>query len=131
MEKVYACSYVEKDVERDSYEHGCTGDRSCMMAESCNIEADSLPGLIKAIGDRFCLDMDDIWLPGEDGVENYIGYNRLEDSNGDVIESNSRDFDLFKAGKLDAWLADYTFHIEIREVSGVPTAEFADIKHHD
>jgi len=127
----YACIYVEKDVEKDNFEHGCVGERCCVLAESCNIIADTIPHLLAALEERYCLDIDDVWLPGENGEESGIGYNRLETDASE--EPSSAEKEAWKRGELPLWIADYRFYVERCEVSQIPRQEFIDagIKYHE
>ena len=130
MSTQYACTYFSKEAEEDQFEHGCVGGRHGVMAEACNIASATLPGLLKALGDHYGLDLDDVWPPGEDGTEGRMAYNRLETDDGDVPDTS--EMMAWKRGELRLWLADYDFTIEKRQVSPIPRAEFdaAGIKYH-
>lgn len=120
---VYACTFVEKTAEEDDFERGCIGKRSCIIADDVNIESDTLKGLIAACGERYGLDIDDVFLPDDDnGIVNGFGFNRLED--GDSNEPTERQKALWKERKLTLYLADYYFAVEARCVLPLTVAEF-------
>jgi hypothetical protein len=128
MKTLYACTHVAKDVEIDNFERGCDpATRACIMAERMNVTSGTLPGLLEAIAERLGLDLDDVWVPEE--TLTYIGYNRLENGDGDepTKEAQRR----WKKGKETLYLADYYFAIERRTVEPVSREEFAGIKHHE
>ena len=130
---VYACIHIEKDAEKDSYEHGVDPkSRTGIYSDAVNILARDLPGLIKAIGDHCGMEIDDVWFPGGDpgDEDTRISFNRLEDDDGD--EPSKSDMEEFKAGKRTLWLADYDFLIEKRVTCPVTLEEFkaAGIKTH-
>ena len=91
MNTIYACTHVEKCAEKDDYENGCDpSTQVCVMHERCNVLADSLPGLLTALGKQFYLDIDDVFVPDDDdnGIITRIGYNRLENEDGDKPNRN-------------------------------------------
>jgi hypothetical protein len=102
------------------------------LAESTDIVADSLAELIETCASRYGLDIDDVFLPNEDGVVTRFGFNRYEDADGNEIEVDTPEWEAFKAGESKAWLADYDFCIEKRETLPITVAEFeaAGIKFH-
>lgn len=123
MPTIYACTWAEKVVRKDDYEHGCDDNGTWVLAEKQNIVADSLTKLIEAIGNQFGLKIDDIFLDEDDGLVDYIGFNRMEDADG-CEPTPGMEFD-WKIGNKELWLADYTFGVEKREVSSISAAEFA------
>ena len=129
---VYACNWVEKTAEVDNYEKGCDPDTHvCVMSEGADITADSLKGLVEAIGKSYYLDIDDVFIPGdEDEPVTRIGFNRTETVDGD--EPTKHELSAWKKGKLTLYLADYHFGIEKRTIESVSQAEFvqAGIKTH-
>jgi hypothetical protein len=125
MNTVYACTHVEKCAEEDHYENGCDpSTQVCVMHERCNVQADSLPGLLKALGKQFYLNIDDVFVPDDDENGNIarIGYNRLEDVDGNQPTADQER--RWKAGKQKLYLADYAFIIEQRNVSPIRLEEF-------
>jgi hypothetical protein len=133
MKTVYACTYARKEAEEDRYAGGCVpGTRTCVMAQGCGITADTLPGLLKEIGNYFCLDLDDVWLGDGDGGElSRIGYSRQEDDAGYPPEAVL--VEKWREGKCRLYLADYSFAVEKRQVCDLTRAEFeaAGVKFHD
>lgn len=132
MRTVYACTSIKKRVEDDSYEHGADPDsQRCVMFENVNMAASSLSVLIKVIGERLGLEIDDVWFPGVGDDDTRISFNRLENDDGD--EPTEGEMEDFRAGKRKLYLADYDFLIEKRETSPVTLEEFqaAGIKTHD
>lgn len=130
MSTVYACTWADKEVEVDDFQRGCVGNRRGMFADSLNITADTLPALLKAIGDRYFLDLDDVWYMGDTTLTR-IGYSRLETAEAE--EPTPAERDAWQKGRKDLFLADYTFLIQKREVNGISMQEFKDagIKTHD
>jgi hypothetical protein len=132
MKVTYACTYVEKTAEEDNYEEGLIqGTHVCTMSESCNIVAPDLGKLIYRIGNYYCLDIDDVFIPGEeDEPVTHIGFNRLEDVDGN--EPTESQMEEFKRGEVKLYLADYTFAIEKRIEDQITRDEFtrAGIKTH-
>lgn len=125
MNTIYACTHVEKCAEKDDYENGCDpSTQVCVMHEHCNVLADSLPGLLTALGKQFYLDIDDVFVPDDDdnGIITRIGYNRLENEDGD--KPNQEQERRWKQGETTLYLADYGFLIEKRNVSPIRLEEF-------
>jgi hypothetical protein len=128
MKTLYACTYVEKDVEVDSFAHGCDPrTRTCVMAERVDLTSDTLPGLLQTIGHRFGLDLEDIWAPEEELT--WIGYNRLEDGAGN--EPTREQKRLWRRGQETLYLADYRLAVEKRTVAPLSRREFAGVQHHE
>ncbi len=131
---VYACTFAHKTTEIDDFDRGCDPDTYfCHMHKGCNIKAESLSELIEAIGNHYCLDLDDIFIPGdadEEGTVSWFGYNRLETIYGD--EPTEVEKTAWQAGNLTLYLADYSFMIEKRIVEPITEEEFktAGIKVH-
>jgi hypothetical protein len=132
MKITYACTYVEKTAEEDSYENGTVdGTFVCTMSQTDNIVAPTLVKLIYRIGNAFGLDTDDVFIPGEDDEPvTHIGFNRLEDVDGN--EPTESQMEGFKRGEVKLYLADYTFAIEKRIEDQITRDEFtrAGIKTH-
>lgn len=120
----YACTYIEKTAEEDSYEGGLIeGTHVCTMSQSENIVAPTLDKLIHRIANAFGLDIDDVFIPGEDDEPvTYIGFNRMEDVDGNG--ASERQMEGFKKGEVKLYLADYTFAIEKRIEDPITRDEF-------
>lgn len=131
MKTLFACTYVSKDVEIDHFENGCSGNSQCILAEGCNIAADSLSGLLKDIGQRYGLEIDDVWVGALIDSGDTIGFNRLENGHGNPPSELEKA--KWREGKCQLWLADYMFRIEIRQVAPITLAHFQaeGIKTHD
>lgn len=124
MKTIYACTFVEKCAVEDHFENGCDPrTQVCLMHERCNVEADSLPALVQALEKRFCLDIDDVFVPDEDGEITRIGYNRVEDEEGD--EHTEEQKRRWRIGNEKLYLADYHFLVEKRTVEPIRLAEIA------
>jgi hypothetical protein len=130
MGTFYACTFIEKRAEVSEYNKGCQGKPQTIVHEPCNVTAPTLALLVKKIGDKFALAMDDLFLPDEDGETNRIGFNQFEDVNGNTL--SERDTEEWKAGRLTVYLCDYDFAIEKRTVAPIKSEEFkaAGIKTH-
>ncbi len=127
----YFCTYVSKEVRVDNYETGCETERVCTMAKRCDVGADTVPELLKAIGERYGLDVDDLFIPGDDDDDiTHVGFNRNETADG--YEPTERELKGFKRGTVKLWLADYTFAVEYRETRPLRLEEIsaAGIKTH-
>lgn len=126
---MFACTRISKEIEKDNYESGCHGKRTCVMDERCDIVAETVAELLKKISDRLCLDIDDVFIADDtDSAIGRISYNRLETDDGDKptrrIEAD------WRAGKFDLWLADYDMLIEWRDSRPLRIEEFAGVKFH-
>lgn len=128
MKTVYACTFIEKEVEVDDFEKGCIGGRTCVMNQRVNIVAPTLSLLIESIGNYMSLNIDDVWLPEQEST--HIGFNRLEDADGNP--ASQRLEAAWKHGEAKLYLADYHFAIERRVVSVISRQDFdvAEIKVH-
>jgi len=127
----YACTFIEKEVEDDSYENGIDPtSRRCLLNERVNIEAESFGELVQKLGDYLGMTIDDLFINEEQEFIEWFGFNRLE--NADSDEPTEREMDEFRAGKRDLYAADYTFHVEKREVSAIAVDEIraAGLKTH-
>ena len=131
MKTVYACTFVEKSAEEDHFENGCDPSTLvCLMHERCSIQADTLPGLLKSLGKQFCLEIDDVFVSHDDGEINRIGFNRLEDEEGNEPTADQKQ--RWEQGDLTLYLADYDFLIEKRTVEPIHLEDFtgSGIKFH-
>lgn len=128
---VWACTHIVKEAEVYHFTEGCKGKRAYIMDEGCMITASSLPELINEIGDAYYLDVDDVFIPGDDEVI-YIGFNRLENNEGDEPTEPQRK--LWERGEKTLFLADYLFWIEKSLVEELMVTrkdfEEAAIRHH-
>jgi len=114
---VYACVHAMKMATVDHFETGCEAAGRYVMSDTVNITAETLPELVKKIGDRYGLEVDYAFLnPGR------FSFNRLEDAEGYPPSDSERK--RWERGKLTLYLADYDFSIEKRTVCDVPPAEF-------
>jgi hypothetical protein len=88
--------------------------RRCVMFERENLTAESIPELIEKIGKRYGIDIDDVFLPGdeEDEIES-LGFNQFEDADGNAEDDEPQ------------YIADYTFGVEKRTIAPVTAADFA------
>lgn len=120
----YACTHIVKEAEQEHYEEGAVaGTRVCVMDKSCNITAPSLTELIEAIGKCYGLDIDDVFIPGDDDEDiTWIGYNRLENNVGH--EPSPSEDQAWRRGEETLYLADYLFHIEKRVVLAIHESDF-------
>lgn len=121
MQTIYAITHVSKEVEIDSYTEGSIGKRTCTMDEPLNITADTLPALLRAVGDHYGL----MIAPAECSVcglsPDYVTFSRTENAEGD--EPSKREMDLWREGECRLWAVDYIFEIERRLVSPAITPE--------
>ena len=131
MSRYFVCAHISKDVEIDIYAAGCDGKRSCVLDSACYFRNDTLAGLLEDIGNSYGLEIDDVWIPGDEGSGLYFGYNRIENESGD--EPSERETVEWKAGRLSLYLADYSFRIELIETTPVTVERFRaeNIKFHD
>jgi hypothetical protein len=129
-EVIYACTYVEKRVEVDVYETGCQGESRLILSQKEDIQSGSLEDLIERLRLVYGLAMDDLFVPDENGKIFRIGFNRLEEEDGN--EPTESELELWKRGKEWLYLADYDFLVEKRVVSPINVEEFvaAGIKIH-
>ncbi len=124
METVYACTHVTKEVSTWHPTEGASFRRTCTMDESCNTTASTLASLIRNIGERYFLDLEDLFLPGEeDEPVDWFDFNRVETNDCDV-PSEEEEAE-WERGELKLYLCDYSFHIEKRIVAPIDRSEFA------
>jgi hypothetical protein len=117
MKTVYACVHAMKMAAVDHFETGCETAGTYVMSDAVNITAETLPKLVKTIGDRYGLEIDYAFLnPGR------FSFNRLENAEGFPPSDSERK--QWEQGKLTLYLADYDFSIEKRTICDVPSAEF-------
>lgn len=125
---VYRCTRASKEVEIDDYEEGLTNKgRSCVMDQECGITAESLPELIRKVGSYYGLDIDDVFIPGDEDEDiAYVGYNRLENADGDEPDDDEKED--WKKGECTLYLADYSFHIEKCQTLPITKKDFEEAK---
>lgn len=126
----YAATSVEKLASHWDPNEGASIESWCVMHESLNVTAPSLPDLVAKLNERFFLTIDEFFLPG-DGMEiTYFGFNRVE--TGDCDEPTLQELDQWENGDLKLFLCDYTFTVEKREVQSLTRADFdrAGLKTH-
>ena len=109
---MFFCTRVAKEIERDHYEKGFYGVRTCVMDDRCDLRSGTLTGLVAEICGRYGLSAE--WLCADADDLSSISLNRTENKNGD--DPSQHELDLFRDGRLDLWLAEYTLFIEVREV---------------
>lgn len=129
---IFACTHYEKYAEQDSFFEGCMPHtRRCVRCTSVSIAGESMSSLIKNISRELCLDCENEswWIPMDDETTTFMSFNRHENDYGDK-PSAKQDAE-WKAGELDLWLADYTFHIEKRVVSPVRPEDLQGVKLHE
>ena len=113
-EIVYVATHVEKLAYRWPDEDGASTKGNVILCEEINIEAPTLSRLIDKIGEAYFLEIDDVFIPGDDKDNiTSFGFNRLEDE--DSNESSESDDIKF--------LCDYTFGIEKRVVEALPISK--------
>lgn len=129
---VFACTYMEKLTERDSFESGCDPEtKKTADTQGLAITAATMPELIKSISRSLCLDCEtESWfIPVDDGVVSFMSFNRLE--NNDSDKPTAKQDAAWRSGELDLWLADYMFTIEKRIVSPVSPEDLQGVRFHE
>lgn len=129
----YCCDYAERRVEVDDYDEGCQLDedtRDMGWFVDTDLSSDTLAGLIQEIRNQYGLEMDDLFIPDDDDTTTIIGFDRLENADGEVPTKHERT--QWKKGRLKLYRADYSFSVCKRKVSPIPVSEFdkAGITHH-
>jgi hypothetical protein len=130
----YICTHAFKAAEVDDFNSGCVPDTyRQIFSERPDVQAGTLAELIQALGERYGLDIDDIWFPADEmtETETLIGYSRLENEAGG--EPRKSTIEKWKRGEVTLYLADYYFRIQRREVYAVTADEFkaASLKYHE
>lgn len=116
----YCAKYVEKIVQRDYDDSGCSGDIIFRLSERINIVASSPELLLQAISEGYDYD-GNYWAIGDTFVE----FNRYEDDNGNYLCPKQSRF--YWDNGRNVWLADYRFAVEKRIVSSILRREFERI----
>ena len=116
---VFNATYVDKTIEEDHFEKGCIGGLTCTLAEKIDIEASTFPELIVKISKEFGLHEDlKYWF--FDKENNHLFYSVLEDNDGVEILDQSKDYELWKAGKIKGYNAEFRFFVEKNDVRRLP-----------
>lgn len=121
----FVCTHLVKEGEQDHYQEGAVpGTRFCAMDCPCTISAPTLKELISKVGSYYGLDIDDVFLPIDNDNEEiaFIGYNRLENSEGN--EPSPSEQRAWQRGDETLYLADYSLHIEKRIVQPIHKSDF-------
>lgn len=105
MENVIFCGAVAKWIEKDNYEKGCIGDCQDFGIILDDFRAPSIRELIENVKDFF--GMTD--APEYDEENNYFWFDREENDDGE--EASAPEWEKFKAGKIDLWLARYSLSV--------------------
>lgn len=129
---IFSCTHYEKCVEQDSFMKGCMpGTRRCVFSRTVTVTGESMPELIKNISRELCIDCESEswWIPMDNGTTSFMSFNRRENDDGD--KPSTKQYIEWRAGRLDLWLADYTFHIEKRVVSPVSTEDLQGVKFYE
>lgn len=118
----YACTFIDKHVCTDDYNHGAGGTVTCVMADRVNLVAETLRELFDKISDRYGLQtIDDLFIPADSGSPSYVGWNRLETDDGG--EPTQADLLEWAEHRKTLFLADWSFSIEYRETRCVKVTE--------
>lgn len=129
---LFVCMHYEKYVEQDSFNKGCIPiTRRCVISRTVTVTGESMKDLVKNLSLELCLDCEkeSWWIPMDDGEVSFMSFDRLENDDGD--KPTTKQDTEWKAGELDLWLADYTFHIEKRVVSPVSPEDLQGVKFHE
>ena len=70
------------------------------------------PAADKKIGEVWALDIQDLFIPDDDGTVNRIGFNQLENGHGETPTKQQEE--RWKEGRVVLYLANYDFLIEKR-----------------
>lgn len=106
----YTINGFLKHSEIDNFENGCTGENAQTTWIETRLSADNLPDLV-ALAENFTgheWTKDDI----EPGRMDFSG---MENANG--MPPSDREYDEWKAGKIDLYLCDYSAFVESCEVA--------------
>lgn len=116
---VFSATHAEKMIEEDHYEQGCIGGLTCNFSERIDTEASSLHELIQKLSKEFGLHEDlKYWF--FDKENNHLFYSVLEDNDGVEIIGQSKDYELWKAGKIKGYNAEFRFFVEKNDVRRLP-----------
>lgn len=116
----YVATWIDKIADVDTKD-GCSGQGRCVLAEQINVDADTLPGLLKKLGERYGYD-DPYWFAPDEGQ--YISFNRYEDIDANELTPDQHK-DYLEKGK-PVYLCDYTFGIEYQLCRDVTEGELRD-----
>lgn len=126
MKTKYACIGIIKVVTEENFNQGTLPDTEVYtMDEATNITASTVDGLIKAIGNYYCLDMKDVQVL-EKYDENYSGvrwlvYERLELI--DCSEPSEKQLEEWRKDEIRMWNARFEFKVEKRIVASLTEEE--------
>lgn len=121
MTTMYACTYVVKETQEDFFSEGLIGPRYRIISEPSFLVSESLGALIKAIADRWYVDVSGFNMM-DDGC---LTVSQLE--RNDSYLPSKTEVALWQAGKIKLYLSDYYFHIERREVAPIAVEEFLEL----
>lgn len=125
MNILYTCTHIEKLVEVDDYEKGCTDKPQTIIFDKINITAANLKELLEKIGKAYCLDLSDgieLHEHEDDYSEIFVEYNRLENAEG--YEASDSEIADWKSNKVILYLAEYSFLIEKHAILNISREDF-------
>lgn len=124
---MFMCTSVEKRASVDDFETGCETHSRTILCDDCCIRSESLAGLLKAVGDRYGLEIDDVWIGAiEDGR---LSFNQLECEDSSTPDDS--EMAEWKLGKLKLYLCDYDFQVEKLVSQFIEMEDLAGIKTHE
>jgi len=98
-----------KTTEEDNYEEGCLPETAQAYEFNIEFEGFSVKELLERMKDYFMCEDEDIQLNACD-EKGRIDIQLLENAEG--YKMNSSEKELWKEGKIKAYLSNYSFHIE-------------------
>jgi hypothetical protein len=102
--------HMIKEVAEDNYEQGEIGKRKLVADEKIGKKFDSFDDFKKYAEKMwYFIDAENAWVV----IDNRILYDRLEDDEGNVIETSDVAYREFKEGKRNLWSASYDFVVEL------------------
>jgi hypothetical protein len=111
----YACTLINKEVAEDNFNDGEIGNGRTIMHDRINIVANSFADLMKAVGERYGLDIKSVSIPPDeddgDGVR-MVMFHRQEDEAGDPPSGHHTA--MWKEGNAKQYAATYEFLVEKR-----------------
>jgi hypothetical protein len=125
---VFACTHIGKRITEDNFLTGTDGTEEYTMDTKVNIVSDTLPGLLRAIGNAYALDIEEISIPPcmDDQPDNIteIQFYRDEDEQNDPPSESYRE--QWKDGKKRIWYACFELTIERRVISPITREEIEE-----
>jgi hypothetical protein len=106
---VFKTHYVNKLVQRDNFEQGCHGKFTDCSYEF-TIQGETLPEVVKAIAEHVGCKPEHVTVNPCGDDPSRIDAQRMENDNGD--DPTQSELKAFEAGKIDLWVADYSFYFE-------------------